>query len=444
MQSKLPKVLHPVAGLPMVEHVTRAARAASPGQLLVTLGEPSAALRGTLGADVDYAWQADALGTGDAVAVALPLLRASIAWVVVVYGDHPLTDTATLCDLMDAARRAQPLVALLAVRLAEPGPYGRYIYRAGRIVGTVEAHEDTTVYTAPTLVNSGMCCYRREWLEEHIRQLPLSPKGEYYLTALVERAAATNWPTDPVLAVEAPEEVALGVNDRVELAHAEALMRRRINAAHMRAGVTLVDPDATYIDARVELGPDTRIEPGCALRGATSIGSGCVIGPHTVIADSHVGDEVSIKSSWIETATVGSRVQIGPFAHLRPGAHIADDVHLGNHVEIKNASIGSHTHIGHFSYVGDATLGERVNVGAGTITCNYDGCQKHQTHIGDDVFLGSDTLLVAPVSVGAGARTGAGAVVTRSVPPGELAVGVPARVRSRSSGATLDEPDTDS
>jgi bifunctional UDP-N-acetylglucosamine pyrophosphorylase/glucosamine-1-phosphate N-acetyltransferase len=444
MRSKLPKVLHAVAGLPMVEHVTRAARAARPGQLVVTLGEPSAAVRGTLGADVDYAWQAEALGTGDAVAVALPQLRASIAWVVVVYGDHPLTDTATLCALMEAARREQPLVALLAVRLADPGPYGRYVYRDGRIVGTIEAHEDATVYAGPTLVNSGMCCYRRAWLDEHIQQLPLSPKGEYYLTALVERAAATHWPTDPVLAVEAPEAVALGVNDRVELAHAEALMRQRINAAHMRAGVTLVDPASTYIDALVELGEDTRVEPGCELRGASSIGSGCVIGPHTVITDSRVGDDVTIKSSWVEDAIVGSRVHIGPFAHLRPGARIGDDVHLGNYVEIKNASVGRHTHIGHFSYVGDATLGERVNVGAGTITCNFDGCQKHHTDVGDDVFLGSDTLLVAPVSVGNGARTGAGAVVTRSVPPGKLAVGVPARVRTPSPTPTVDEPDAHS
>jgi bifunctional UDP-N-acetylglucosamine pyrophosphorylase/glucosamine-1-phosphate N-acetyltransferase len=444
MRSKLPKVLHPVAGLPMAEHVLRAARATRPGQLIVTLGDQSAALRDSLGPDVDYAWQAEALGTGDAVAVALPLLHASVEWVVVIYGDHPLTDTATLSDLMVAARRARPLVALLAVRLADPGPYGRYVYRDGRIVGTIEAHEDTAVYAEPTLVNSGMCCYRREWLEEHIRQLPLSPKGEYYLTGLVERAAATEWPTDPVLAVEAPEDVALGVNDRVELAHAERLMRQRINAAHMRAGVTLVDPATTYIDARVELGQDTRIEPGCELRGATRIGSGCVIGPHTVITDSRVGDDVTIKSSWIEAATVGSRVHIGPFAHLRSGASIADDVHLGNHVEIKNASIGSHTHIGHFSYVGDATLGERVNVGAGTITCNFDGCRKHRTDIGDDVFLGSDTLLVAPVSVGAGARTGAGAVVTRSVPPGKLAVGVPARVRTPSTTPTIDKPGTQS
>jgi bifunctional UDP-N-acetylglucosamine pyrophosphorylase/glucosamine-1-phosphate N-acetyltransferase len=429
MRSALPKVLHPIAGLPMVAHVTRAARAAAPGQLIATLGPTSEALRDALGPDVSYAWQPEALGTGDAVAVALPLLRPEIEWVVVIYGDHPLTDTATLRGLMDAARAAQPLVALLAVRLADPGPYGRYVYRDGRIVGTVEAHEDPRVYSEPTLVNSGMCCYRRDWLEQHIRQLPLSPKGEYYLTALVERAAATPWPADPVLAVEAPAEVALGVNDRVELAQAEALLRQRINAAHMRAGVTLVDPATTYIDVDVTLGPDTRLEPGCVLRGATRVGARCQLGPQTVLDHAELGDDVTILSSWLEHARVGSGTRIGPYTHLRPGADLAPGVHLGNYVEVKNASIGSGTHVGHFSYVGDATVGERVNIGAGTITCNYDGQQKHRTEIGDDVFVGSDSMLVAPLTLGAGARTGAGSVVTRSVPPGALAVGVPARVR---------------
>ena len=431
MRSAVPKVLHPLAGVPMVEHVVRAARGTRPGQLVVNLGPTSAAVRDTLGPDVVYTWQAEALGTGDAVAAALPVLSPAIEWVTVVYGDHPLTDQATLQTLMDAALRARPIVALLAVRLDDPGPYGRYLYRDGRIVGTLEAHDDPRVYDEPVLVNSGMCCYRRDWLAEHIRQLPLSPKGEYYLTALVERAAATPWPSDPVLAVEAPEAVALGVNDRVELARAEAIIRRRVNERHMRAGVTFVDPATTYIDADVTIGQDTRIEPGCMLRGATAIGVGCVVGPHTVIENSQLADNVSVRASWIESAWIASGVSIGPYSHLRPGARIEANAQLGNFVEVKGSTVGSGTHIGHFSYIGDATLGERVNVGAGTITCNFDGRDKHHTEIGDDVFLGSDTLLVAPVGVGDGGRTGAGAVVTRSVPAGELAVGMPARVIGR-------------
>jgi bifunctional UDP-N-acetylglucosamine pyrophosphorylase/glucosamine-1-phosphate N-acetyltransferase len=337
----------------------------------------------------------------------------------------------TLQMLIDATLAAQPLLATVAVVLPEPGPYGRY-RRDGRarVTGIVEAHEDTQTYDGPTPVNSGACCIRRDWLETAIGDVPLSPKGEYYLTALVELAAQESLPDDrdPVLLVTAPEEVALGINDRVELAAAEAGIRQRINERHMRAGVTLVDPATTYIDADVRIGADTRIEPGCVLRGGTTIGSNCRIGPNSVIEDSVIHDNVVVRSSWIESSEVGEGVDIGPYAHLRPGVTIAPHVHIGNFVEMKNARIGSGTQIGHVSYVGDAEVGERVNIGAGTITCNFDGINKHQTTIGDDVFVGSDSMLVAPVTLGDGSRTGAGAVVTKNVPAGKTVVGVPARV----------------
>jgi bifunctional UDP-N-acetylglucosamine pyrophosphorylase / glucosamine-1-phosphate N-acetyltransferase len=432
MRSSTPKVLHQLAGLPMVEHVLRAAQAIEPQQIIATLGPSSESLRDIFAGQVSFAWQQEPRGTGDAVRVTMPVIDPSVEWVVVIFGDHPLIDGETLQRLVDAARRNNPILASVAVILADPGPYGRYQREGDRIVGIIEAHEDPNTYDGPIPVNSGMCCIRRDWLVTAIEQVPLSPKGEYYLTSLVELAAATEWPVDPVLLVEASPEVAYGINDRVELASAEAILRGRINERHMRAGVTLVDPATTYIDSNVEIGPDTRIEPGCVLRGVTSIGGGCVIGPGSVIENSRLGDDVTVRGSWIEDSDIGNNVDIGPYSHLRPGSRVAPGVHIGNYVELKNASIGSGTQIGHVSYIGDAELGERVNVGAGTITCNFDGREKHRTTIGDDVFIGSDSMLIAPVTLGDGSRTGAGSVVNRSVEPGRLVAGVPARpVRSR-------------
>jgi bifunctional UDP-N-acetylglucosamine pyrophosphorylase / glucosamine-1-phosphate N-acetyltransferase len=438
MRSSLPKVLHPLAGLPMIEHVVRAAEAVGPHQVVLTLGPTSATLRERYLGRTAFAWQAEPLGTGDAVRVALPEIAPQVEWVVVIFGDHPLVEPATLRTLIEATQESGALFSTVAVVLDDPGPYGRYRMEAGRIVGIVEAHEDPTVYSEPLPVNSGMCCIRREWLEEAIERVPLSPKGEYYLTALVELAAQTPWAVDPVQLVVAPPEAAWGINDRVELARTETILRQRINERHMRAGVTLVDPATTYIDADVSIGSDTRLEPGCVLRGATVVGSNCVLGPNTIVEDTRLGDGVVVRSSWLESSEVGTGVDIGPYAHLRPGTRILPHVHIGNYVEVKNSTIGSGTQIGHMSYIGDAQLGERVNIGAGTITCNFDGQAKHPTTIGDDVFVGSDTMLVAPVTLGAGSSTGAGSVVTRPVEPGKTVVGIPARpIRSRRQQAQV-------
>lgn len=427
MRSAMPKVLHPLAGVPMVDHVVRAAVASNPAQVILTIGPSSAALRSRYDATIDIAWQPEPRGTGDAVAAALPHLKPHIEWVAVVYGDHPLLDAGTLTKLIARADAEQPIVALLTFELDDPGPYGRFRIEDGRIVGVVEAGDDTASRSGKARVNSGMCCYRRDWLEANIRSLPLSPKGEYYLTGLVERAARTDWPVDPVIGVDAPPELALGINDRAELAEAERLLRARINRAHMLAGVTLVDPATTYIDIDVTIGADTRIEPGCALRGTTAVGDRCLIGPAAVIEDSTIGDDVRILSSWLERAVVGAGARVGPYAHLRPGAVIGPSVHIGNYAEVKNASIGAGSHVHHFSYIGDARVGARVNVGAGTVFCNFDGTDKHHTEVGDDVFLGSDTMLIAPVALGNGSRTAAGSVVTRSVEAGQAVRGVPAR-----------------
>jgi bifunctional UDP-N-acetylglucosamine pyrophosphorylase/glucosamine-1-phosphate N-acetyltransferase len=437
MRSSLPKVLHPLAGQPMIEHVVRAAEGLRPGQLIATIGPTSEVLRETLSGRVDTAWQAEPLGTGDAVRVALPLLKPEIEWVVVIFGDHPIVDSATLQMLLDDVTANAPVLATVAVVLPATWPYGRYQRDvSGRVIGIVEAHEDPNTYETEIPLNSGMCCIRRDWLDAHIDRIPLAPKGEYYLTALVELAAATDWPVDPVRLVIAPREVAFGINNRAELAEAEGIIRQRINRRHMLNGVALVDPAATYIDVDVTIGADTRIEPGCVLRGMTTIGSGCRIGPGTTIEDSTIGDDVIIRGSWIEASEIGAGVDIGPYAHMRPGTRIMPHVHIGNFVETKNAVIGSGSAIGHVSYIGDAELGERVNVGAGTITCNFDGQAKHQTTVGNDVFIGSDSMLVAPVTLGDGSRTGAGSVVTKDVAAGALVVGVPARpIGARRGGA---------
>jgi bifunctional UDP-N-acetylglucosamine pyrophosphorylase/glucosamine-1-phosphate N-acetyltransferase len=255
---------------------------------------------------------------------------------------------------------------------------------------------------------------------------PAGKKREYYLTDLIALAVKENCAIEAIVSRDVSEM--LGVNTRVQLAQAEKIMRERINQSLMLAGVTLIDPATTYIDGGVEIGADTVIEPNTHLRGKTKIGADCRIGPNTIIRDSQIGDGCEIVSSDITQAIVEERVQIGPFARLRPGAHLARGVRIGNYGEVKNSYIGEESHIGHFSYIGDTQMGKRVNIGAGTITCNFDGKRKNPTVIGDDVFIGSDTMLVAPVKIGDRARTGAGSVVTKDVPPDSLAVGQPARV----------------
>lgn len=427
MRSAVPKVLHPLAGLPMIEHVVRAAEAIEPGQVVLTLGPTSEVLREPYAGRAAIAWQAEPLGTGDAARAALPVLRDDIDWVMIIFGDHPVVDPATLQELIDETRAAGPILATVAVVLDDPGPYGRYRYDGDRIVAIVEAHEDDQQYDGPIPVNSGMCLVQAGWLREHAERLTRSPKGEYYLTELVALAAGAGWPREQVRLVMAEREVAWGVNDRAELARAEGVIRERILRRHMLAGVTIVDPASTWIDADVAIGQDTRVEPGTTLRGRTVIGVGCRLGPQTVIEDSSIGDNVVVRASWIERSEVGAGTDIGPYSHLRPGVRLAEHVHVGNFVEMKNARVGSGTQVGHVSYLGDAEVGERVNIGAGTITCNFDGHDKHQTTIGNDVFVGSDTMLVAPVELGDGSRTGAGSVVTKPVQPGQLVVGVPAR-----------------
>jgi len=289
-------------------------------------------------------------------------------------------------------------------------------------------------------INSGQYAARAPWLWSRLPRIGPAENGERYLTQLAAMAHAEHNPAVAVL-TEHPEEVR-GINDRVQLAEAEASMRDRIRRAHMLAGVTIVDPPTAYIDADVTIGADTVIEPQTHLRGHAAVGAECTIGPGSDIRDSVVGDRCTVRQSMVEESTLEMGVEVGPYSHLRAGSCISQGVHIGNFAEVKASRLGRNTKMGHFSYIGDAEVGEDVNIGAGTITANYDGTSKHRTVIGDGAFIGSDTVLVAPVSVGRGARTGAGSVVTRDVPDGTTAVGAPARVRGAAGSVTTDEEGT--
>ena len=270
-----------------------------------------------------------------------------------------------------------------------------------------------------------MYCFDAKWLWEALPRIPLSPKGEYYLTDLVGIAVEDGLPINTFSLEDADE--AMGINTRIHLAQAESLLRRKINHKWMLEGVTLVDPQSTYIEAKVKIGMDTIVHPNTYLLGNTTIGEDCLIGPNAIVSDMRIGDRCKVFNSVLESAILEDDVDIGPFGHLRKGAHLAEGVHMGNFGEVKNSYLGAGTKMGHFSYLGDATVGEGVNIGAGAITCNYDGVQKHPTEIGAGAFIGSDTMLVAPLKVGEKARTGAGSVVTKEVPPKTVVAGVPAR-----------------
>ena len=427
MRSSLPKVLHPLLGQPMAWHALETARQVTGAQPVMVIGHGAEVVRQALGPQAaTYVVQEPQLGTGHAVMQAEPLLRGACDLVLVTYADMPLISPDTLRQLVAAHQNNNAMITLVTVIAADPRGFGRILRDAsGQVQAIVEEAQATPEQLAIRELNASVYCFSADWLWPALQRIPLSPKGEYYLTDLVELAVADGLPVQALVADDPAEMI--GVNTRVHLAEAEALLRRRINQAWMLQGVSMINPEATYIEPGVSIGADTVLWPGTYLRGRTTIGSGCELGPNTIIHDSQVGDGCTILASVLEGAILEDHVEVGPFARLRKGAHLASGVHMGNFGEIKNSYLGPGTKMGHFSYLGDATIGAEVNIGAGTITCNFDGTHKHPTEIGEGAFIGSDTMLVAPVKIGAGARTGAGAVVTRDVPPFSLAVGVPAR-----------------
>jgi bifunctional UDP-N-acetylglucosamine pyrophosphorylase/glucosamine-1-phosphate N-acetyltransferase len=334
--------------------------------------------------------------------------------------------------LMHLREQSGAAVAMLTLITDNARGFGRIVRDAGgeRVLAIVEEVSCTPEQMAIKEVNVGVYALDGAWVWDALRRIQPNPrKGEYFLTDLVEIAVADGREVRAVVTHDEAE--CIGINTRVDLADAEDVLRQRVNRRHMLNGVTLVDPGSTYISSDAEIAQDTVILPNTHIQGRTRIGMGCSIGPNSLIVDSTIGNDVEIVQSMIEQSRVEDRVHVGPFAHFRAGAHVCEGAHVGNYAEIKNSTLGAGSHMGHFSYLGDATVGEHVNLGAGTITCNYDGVKKNRTVIGDGAFIGSDTMLVAPVTLGEGARTGAGAVVTNDVPAHTLVVGVPARLIKR-------------
>lgn len=440
MKSDLPKMMHPVMGRPMIAWAVNTARAISQVPPVVVVGHKRELIEQLLGAQVRYAIQTDLLGTGHAVMQAADLLRGQADAVTVTYGDMPLLRSETLQKLLDLFAqvrnndRTSPAIAMLTITRDDPQGFGRVVRNTqGEIQEIVEEATCTPEQKLIRELNPGIYCFDSEWLWQNLDKIPLSAKGEYYLTDMVGIAVSQG---RRVVTMAAPLEDVDGINTRVHLANATAVMRQRILEKHMLAGVTIIDPGATYIEDTVTIGPDTTVLPGTMLQGETVIGSHCVIGPSAQIIDCQIADHCRAVYSMLEQARMDPHSEIGPFGHLRKGAHLGEGVHMGNFGEVKNSYLGPGTKMGHFSYIGDAQIEGNVNIGAGTITCNYDGVKKAKTMIGRGAFIGSDTLLVAPVTIGAGATTGAGAVITKDVPAGALVYGIPARVAARAEEKT--------
>ena len=438
MRSRLAKVLHPIAGRAMVEHVTEAVNALGLAHTVVVVGYQEAAIRSALGDRAVYASQPEALGTGHAVLQARRKAGAA-QQLLVVNGDLPLIQPETLCALIEHHKTTDAALTLLTCRRQDPAGLGRVVRDSnGRITAIVEHHEANEGRRALTETNEGAYCLDAASAWPALECLPTHANGERYLTDLVELTVSSGRTVESVASPD-PQETS-GVNDRVQLAEAEAVMRQRVRVRLMQSGVTIIDPPSAFIDAGVEIGMDTVIHPNTTLTGSTVIGEDNAIGPGAVIRDSRIGNACEIAAAVIEGAVLEDRVSVGPFSHLRPDSLIETGVHLGNYVEVKNSNIGQDSQAGHFCYLGDARIGRRVNIGAGTITCNYDGVDKHVTTIGNDVFIGSDSMLVAPVTIGSGAATGAGAVVTQDVPPETVVVGAPARVLPGKRGKHRNAP----
>jgi bifunctional UDP-N-acetylglucosamine pyrophosphorylase/glucosamine-1-phosphate N-acetyltransferase len=429
MKSDLPKVLHPLAGRPLVTYAVETARALADTAPVLVVGHGAEMVREAVGDSVVFVEQAERRGTGHAVLQAREVLRGQTDLVLVTYADMPLLTVETLRRLVERQRENAGPITILTLIDEDPRGFGRVIRDDSNAVAQVV---EETVATAEQLaireLNGGVYCFDADWLWSRVDRIPLSlPKREYYLPDLIGMAIAEGLPVEAVATEDVSET--LGINARTHLAEAEGALRRRINERWMLAGVSIVDPSTAYIEPGVTIGQDTTIWPNTHLRGQTAIGEHCHIGPNAIIVGCQIGNRCRVVASVLEYAVMEDDSDIGPFGHLRKGARVCKGAHMGNFGELKNATLGPGAHMGHFSYLGDAEVGAGANIGAGTITCNYDGVHKHRTVIEENAFVGSDTMLVAPVRVGKGAKTGAGSVVTRDIPDGALAYGVPARVR---------------
>ncbi len=423
MKSDLPKVLHAVGGKPMLSQVIQLARTMSARPIVPVIGHGAEMVRDIItGDDLNFVLQEQQLGTGHALQCAEAAMAGFSGDLLLLCGDVPLLRETTLQALVDHHRSAAAMVTIMTAEMADPTGYGRILRGPGGVEMIVEEKDATALQRQVKEINTGIYLFRAPQVFAYLRQLDnRNAQGEFYLTDVVAAARQAGARVD-AMAVADPLET-MGINDRVQLAQADAIMRERVNTGHQRAGVTLVDPAATYISPDVVIGPDTVIHPGVHLRGRTSIGRFCEIEPGVVVTDCTIGDRVHIKPGCVlSESTVGNACQLGPMAHLRPGTVLQGNNKIGNFVETKKAVIGEKSQASHLTYIGDATLGKNVNIGCGTITCNYDGVNKYQTTIEDDVFVGSDTQFIAPVTIGRGSLIGAGSTITRDVPPDALAI----------------------
>ncbi len=423
MKSDLVKVLHPVAGTPMLAFPLNLARSLQPDRVAVVVGFQRHWVRERFGAeDLLFVDQEEQLGTGHAVLTASPAFQNFRGTVLILCGDVPLLTRETVTKFIQFHKEGRNTLSVMTTHLENPGGYGRIFRgRDGQLLRIVEQKDLLAGEEAIREVNTGIYCIEARFLFKALLGLSdQNAQKEYYLTDIVAQASSQGEKAAAWLA-EDPMEV-MGINTRLDLAKASQYLRRKIAERHMLAGVTLIDPRTTYIDDEVEIGQDTVLSPNCYLLGKTSLGKNCLIEPGCKITDTQVGNFVTIKSSSVITESViEDRVEVGPFAHLRPQTVLREGSRIGNFVEVKKSVIGKGTKANHLSYLGDATVGEKVNVGAGTITCNYDGQKKHPTFIGDGVFVGSNTELVAPLKIGRHAVIAAGSTITKEVPPDCLA-----------------------
>jgi bifunctional UDP-N-acetylglucosamine pyrophosphorylase/glucosamine-1-phosphate N-acetyltransferase len=424
MRSSLPKMLHPVCGRPMVAWPIEAAREATGAEWIVAIDSPKQNSVPGLPDKVRIVTQPEPDGTGGAVRAALPLIEEAET-VLVLSGDHPLITAENITDLLDAHLEGGAAATLLTIELDDPGSYGRVVRDASgdveRIVETKAAGDADAAQLEIREINAGTYVFQAGPLAEALSNLSNdNAQGEYYLPDVVPALREAGHTVVAHLSKDLG--VTMGVNNRADLAVVEAVARQRILEAHMLAGVTVVDPGSTWVDVDVEIEPDARIEPGTSLRGATRVGAGTTVGPLSTLIDTQLGANVSVPHSYLVDCVVADNANVGPFAYLRPGAELAEGAKAGTFVEIKNSRIGAGAKVPHLAYVGDADVGAGSNLGAGTITANYDGFRKNRTTIGEKVRIGVDTMLIAPVEVGDGAYTGAGAVIKGDVPEGALAV----------------------
>ncbi|MCU6603873.1 bifunctional UDP-N-acetylglucosamine diphosphorylase/glucosamine-1-phosphate N-acetyltransferase GlmU [Peribacillus frigoritolerans] len=422
MKSKLYKVLHPVCGKPMVQHVIDQVNQLQIEDIVTVIGHGAEKVQEQLGDSCKYALQEQQLGTAHAVMQAESVLSAKSGTTLVICGDTPLIKAETMKELIALHEQSQAKATILTAYADNPAGYGRVLRGEGGLVEKIVEHKDASEEERYVKeINTGTYCFDNQALFSALQKVSNeNVQGEYYLPDVIEILKEEG---EVVTAFQSSEfEETLGVNDRVALSQAEQILRKRINEKHMRNGVTIIDPLTTFIEADVQIGQDTVINPGSFIKGKSIIGQDCLIGPNTEISDCEIGDGTEVLQSVVHESSIGSSVKIGPFAHVRPQSDIKDSVKIGNFVEIKKTVFGKGSKASHLSYIGDAEVGENVNIGCGSITVNYDGKNKYLTKIEDNVFIGCNSNLVAPVTVGEGAYVAAGSTITQDVPQQALSV----------------------